>query len=50
MAEATGKCAHKNCDCPPEEGSKYCCEYCEEADRNHVTDIFCACAHRGCQG
>lgn len=27
------KCAHPACDCPREEGSKYCGEYCENAEK-----------------
>ena len=34
--EPTGKCAHGACDCPPEEGSKFCSEYCKEAEKWRV--------------
>jgi len=30
MAE-NKKCAHPACSCPPEEGKKYCGQYCQDA-------------------
>jgi len=49
MAEnAENKCAHPACDCPPEKDSKYCGEYCEEAEKSHVMEIGCNCQHAGC--
>jgi hypothetical protein len=50
MAEATGKCAHGVCVCPPEEGSKYCSEYCKEAEATGVMEIGCGCTHPPCHG
>ena len=47
--ETTGKCAHGSCDCPPEEGSKYCSEYCAEAEKSHVLEIGCGCEHSPCR-
>ncbi len=41
-------CAHPACDCPPEKDSKYCGEYCEEAEKAHVMEIGCNCQHDGC--
>ncbi len=49
MAEKeSGKCAHPACDCRPEEDSKYCGEYCENAEKSGVMEIGCGCAHDGC--
>jgi len=45
--EKKEKCAHPSCDCPAEEGSKYCSEYCKEA--GNVTEIGCGCEHLGCR-
>lgn len=42
------KCAHPACGCPSEKGSKYCSEYCKEAEKSHVTEIGCGCEHAGC--
>jgi hypothetical protein len=47
--EKSGKCAHGSCDCPSEEGSKYCSEYCENAERSHVMEIGCGCEHAACR-
>ena len=50
MSEApNNKCAHPACDCPPEEGSKYCGEYCENAEKSRVTEIGCSCEHDACR-
>jgi len=46
--ENVGKCAHGACDCPAEEGSKFCSEYCKEAEASHVMEIGCGCQHAGC--
>ncbi len=49
MAEnEKNKCAHPACDCRPEEGSKYCGEYCENAEKSGVMEIGCGCEHDGC--
>lgn len=49
MAEnETSKCAHPACGCRPEKGSKYCGEYCEEAEKAGVVEIGCGCEHNGC--
>jgi hypothetical protein len=48
MAEATGKCAHGVCVCAPEEGSKFCSEYCKEAEDSGVMEIGCGCSHQPC--
>jgi len=47
--ETTGKCAHGACDCAPEKDSKYCGEYCREAEKSHVMEIGCGCEHEGCR-
>ena len=41
----SGKCAHGVCDCAPEPNSKYCSEYCEEAEKSKVMEIGCGCEH-----
>ncbi len=43
------KCKHPACDCPREEGSKYCGEYCENAEKSGVMEIGCSCEHYGCR-
>ncbi|MCU1264437.1 MAG: hypothetical protein JWM21_755 [Acidobacteria bacterium] len=48
MSEDKTTCAHPACDCAPEEGSKYCGEYCEEAEKAKVLEIGCGCQHDGC--
>jgi hypothetical protein len=47
--EATGKCKHGVCGCSPEDGSKYCSEYCEEAEKSGVLEIGCGCEHPPCR-
>jgi hypothetical protein len=47
--EASGKCKHGVCLCPPEKGSKYCSEYCEEAEKSGVMEIGCGCEHPPCR-
>lgn len=50
MAEDQGnKCAHPACDCPSEKDSKYCDEYCEDAEKAHVLEIGCSCEHDACR-
>jgi hypothetical protein len=41
-----GMCAHPACQCPVEEGEKYCSQYCEDAA--DTTEISCNCEHAGC--
>ena len=50
MTEQSNKCAHLACDCQAEEGSKFCGEYCAEAERTGVLEIGCGCAHKPCHG
>ena len=47
--ENSGKCTHPACDCPAEEGSKYCSEYCKEAEASRVMEIGCGCEHAACR-
>jgi hypothetical protein len=47
--ETEAKCAHGACDCPAEKGSKYCSEYCEEAEKSRVMEIGCGCKHPACR-
>jgi len=47
MAEKkTGKCTHPGCQCPVEDGEKYCSEYCESLGR--LLSIACECGHTEC--
>jgi len=46
--EERTKCAHSPCDCQAEPGSKYCSEYCAEAEKSHVMEIGCGCRHTDC--
>ena len=43
------KCAHGPCECRAERDSKYCSEYCENAEDSGVTEIGCGCEHPGCR-
>ena len=45
----TNKCAHGACDCPAEPDSKYCSEYCENAEKSKVMEIGCGCEHARCR-
>ena len=45
--ETTKKCAHKSCQCPAKQDSKYCSSYCEGA--RDTTEISCGCGHPGCE-
>ena len=45
-----GKCAHAACDCAAEGNSKYCSEYCENAEKSGVIEIGCGCEHKACSG
>jgi hypothetical protein len=47
--ENAAQCKHGVCDCPREAGSQYCSEYCEEAEKSHVTEIGCGCEHASCR-
>ena len=42
------KCAHASCDCMAEKDSKYCSEYCENAEESGVIEIGCGCTHAPC--
>jgi hypothetical protein len=42
----TEKCAHPSCDCPAQEGEKYCSPYCHDA--GDLTEITCGCGHLDC--
>jgi hypothetical protein len=46
--ETSNQCKHGPCDCTPEQGSKYCSEYCKEADKSQVMEIGCGCEHAPC--
>ena len=43
------KCAHVTCDCRAVEDSKYCGEYCENAEKSKVMEIGCGCEHDPCR-
>ena len=49
MADEEKKCAHGVCDCMAEKGSKYCSEYCKDAEDAGVLEIKCGCEHPGCR-
>lgn len=50
MAEnESGKCAHGACECLPEQGHKFCSEYCENAQKSGVMEIGCGCEHAACR-
>jgi hypothetical protein len=50
MAEENpATCAHATCDCAPEEGSKFCSEYCKEAEQSRVMEIGCGFEHAACR-
>ncbi len=40
------KCAHPACNCQPEEGKKYCGQYCQDA--RDTQELSCNCGHPGC--
>jgi hypothetical protein len=48
MAE-NEKCAHGACDCRAEKDSKYCSEYCRNAEDTGVSEIRCGCEHSACR-
>jgi hypothetical protein len=43
------KCAHPACDCRAAKDSKYCGEYCENAEKSGVMEIGCGCEHSACR-
>jgi hypothetical protein len=50
MANDPGnKCKHPACDCPAAQDSKYCGEYCEDAEKAGVLEIGCGCEHAACK-
>jgi hypothetical protein len=49
MAEGKDKCAHGPCSCAPKTDSKFCSEYCEDAEDAGVIEVMCGCAHAPCQ-
>ena len=49
MADNENKCAHAVCSCSTEKGSKYCSEYCEDAEKAGVMEIGCGCEHDPCR-
>lgn len=42
------KCAHPNCSCDANPGSKYCSAQCEAME--DTPDVACRCGHPGCKG
>jgi len=50
MAEnKEAKCAHAVCECAPAADSKYCGEYCKDAEKSGVMEIGCGCEHSPCR-
>jgi len=43
------KCAHGVCECFASDESKYCSEYCENAEKSGVMEIGCGCEHAPCR-
>jgi hypothetical protein len=48
MAEKD-KCAHGPCSCRAAANSKYCSEYCKDAEDAGVIEIACGCTHPNCK-
>ena len=46
MDEVKNKCAHPACNCPSQEDSKYCSQYCHDA--RDTVELACNCGHAGC--
>jgi len=44
-----GKCAHAVCECAAAADSKYCGEYCRDAEKSGVLEIGCGCEHAPCR-
>jgi hypothetical protein len=47
MVNENKKCAHENCSCMAEPGSKYCSLYCEDSKAFHT--LSCGCGHEACK-
>ena len=43
------RCAHPTCGCLAPANSKYCSEYCENAEKSGVSEIGCGCEHAACR-
>lgn len=46
MPTDTKKCAHPACNCPVDDKTKYCSQYCKDSAAS--TEISCNCGHAGC--
>lgn len=46
MDSKAKKCAHPACNCPAQNGSRYCSQYCKDA--GSTMEISCNCGHAGC--
>ncbi len=49
MADNENKCKHAVCACSTDKDSKYCSEYCEDAEKAGVMEIGCGCEHAPCR-
>ena len=50
MAEdREGRGRHAVCECATAADSKYCSEYCENAEKSGVIEIGCGCEHDPCR-
>jgi hypothetical protein len=47
MSTQQKKCAHPACNCPVDEHTKYCSEYCHDSAGR--TEISCNCRHSACE-
>jgi len=46
QAKTQNRCAHPACNCPAEQGSKYCSTYCHDAGSK--MEIACNSGHTAC--
>ena len=47
MKDDKKKCAHPACNCSPQQGDKYCSQYCHDA--RETLELACNCGHAGCE-
>ena len=45
--ENKNKCAHPECNCSEQKGSKYGSQYCHDA--RETVELACNCGHPGCK-
>jgi len=42
------RCGYQRCECLVQGSTKYCSEYCADADAEHEIEIQCDCKHAPC--